>query len=342
MKNILALVLVTLTFANQAQAWGKRDRQVPPPAPHYVSREECSANLYSQLGTFESLTDQACSYGRTDFEFQRCTVELARYKFGDGKVDVAGFFCAKGVLDSRVQDCTLQLSAKVSKDYQDYFVSICSQAVNPRFAECAADMYINGGQEFENLRATTDVLRLCRNQTNFELNTCIKDGVRRGQNSDIVARACLEKHDPEIKARREAQRRAAEQARLEEQRRQQEAQRVAEQRRIEAQREAQRRAEEQRRLEEQRRQSQTQNQEQVRRQEELRKQEEARKKAEEQKRKQEEDKKKGSSSSSGTSTGSTGSTSTNSGTGSTTKTEEPGVIPPPPTTTIDDLPAFDE
>ncbi|WP_374074870.1 hypothetical protein [Bdellovibrio bacteriovorus] len=316
MNKFVALTLSVVMFSSVSNAWivqGEKWEQPRPPG--YVTVEECSANLYQKLSTYESATDAACSHGRTDREFQKCTIELTKKKFRD--VEVAGFFCAKNEARSQVHQCTLSLTnyffdvaRDPNFDYRSYALSLCQSSLNPSYAGCVIDLYSRGGQEINNASLQTDANRLCRNATNEELNSCIiKAYNNEGKSGSQAARICLEQHDPVAKARREAElrrieeekrrraeaeRRAAEQRAAEQRAAAQRVaeQRAAEQRTAEQRAAEQRRIEEQRRQEDQRRQGDQRTQEQKRQEELRRQQEEQRRKDEEARKKKEEEEKK--------------------------------------------------
>ncbi|WP_291516069.1 hypothetical protein [Bdellovibrio sp. ArHS] len=275
MKLVLGMWLSVLFLSVNANAYVVADDDsdssiyVDEDTMSYQQRE-CSDFLYQNLSTMSSKTDVACTRGRTDMRFQDCTIYLTKH-LNSRAFDKNGYPHKKNVI---------------------YAAEACLNTNSFEVAVCASELFLRGGLYVSNPRDATDAMRICSTPQAALVKNCVINKADRGQYGVQQAMKCVEEYDPEIKARREAQRRA-EQERLE-------AQRIAEQRKIEAQR----RAEEQRR----------QNQEQVRKQEELRKQEEARKQEE----KRQQDAQKG------------------------TKTEEPGVIPPPPTATIEDLPAFEE
>ncbi|WP_413943223.1 hypothetical protein [Bdellovibrio sp. HCB-162] len=271
MKKIIALTLSALTFSSVSNAWIIKGNNSQPERQRYVSVEECSASLFQNMSTYESETDAACSFGRTEYEFQRCVITVVR-EIGDRNVQVAG------------QACAATGSAEI--------------------AQCAADLYFRGGLYIVNRGASSDGARVCANSERYQIKNCIIDQYQNNrQSGEVAARTCIEKYDPVARARREAElrrieedkRRQAEEARRAAEQRAA-AQRAAEQRAAE-QRAADQRAAEQRRLDEQRRQEEqrrqsTEQQQQQQRTQEQKRQEELRRQQEEQRKKDEEARKK--------------------------------------------------
>lgn len=308
MKRLVITILAFSSLSSGASAWIKKSNQPPPPQPLIerplsFAEERCSGELYSQLSTFESYTDEACMQGRVDRQFQACAVDLARGKFGsDDYIAVAGFFCAREAgRNELVIDCTLSLEKTFGERYRDYALFICKQSSNPTFDKCITDLYLNGGQEVENSRLATDALRLCKKGTNDALNRCIVNEFKNNkQSAERSARVCQERHDAEVKARIEAEKRRleAERKAAEERRRQQEEKRKQDE--LKRKQDEQRRAEEQRRKDEEARNkdkgssgSVTTKPDDQRKQDELkRKQEEQKRKEDEERRKKEEEDKK--------------------------------------------------
>lgn len=153
-----------------------------------VSEQTCAENLYIRLGTYMSSTQRACSYGRTDSEFQDCATLVAR-QFGDDYVEVAGQACA--------------LSRSLPG------------------ASCATELYLRGGLYVSNNSQSADGIRICALPASEEIKKCIVERYQSRQSSGLdAAKVCIEKFDPMVKARKEADlRRLAEQKRIEEQRR---------------------------------------------------------------------------------------------------------------------------
>lgn len=293
MKRFVVTILVLSSLSSGALAWIKKSNQPPPPQPLIdrplsFAEERCSGELYSQLSTFESYTDEACMQGRVDRQFQACAIELARGKFGnDDYVAIAGFFCARDAGQNEMAiDCTLSLEKTFGERYREYALFICKQSRNPTFAKCVTDLYVNGGQEVENARLATDALRLCKKGTNEALNKCIVNEFKNNkQSADRSARVCQERHDAEVRARIEAERKAAE-----ERRRQQEEKRKQDE--LKRKQEEQRRAEEQRRKDEEARNKDKGSVGSSTKQDDQRKQDELKRKEEEERRKKEEEDKK--------------------------------------------------
>lgn len=285
MKKLMVLGLAALSFSSISKAWieGRENSGDPYLSPQV---EECSQNLYINLSTYSSSTDKACSYGRTDRDFQTCAINTTKRFRDDSRVVFAGFLCAKGVgaTNYRLQDCTMRLTDFFGPQYIDYNLITCRKVANPDFGNCVVELYKSGGLNVEDQNATADSFRLCKNQTNYQLNQCIIENHRyQGLSGPDAARICLEKFDPAVKARKEAERIAAEQHRIEEQRRLEEQRRIEEQRRLQQKRQEEAKRQEQVRLEAQRRAEEQLRQQELQAQEVKRKQDEQAKKDEEKK-----------------------------------------------------------
>lgn len=150
-----------------------------------VSVDECSESLYINLSIYASAGDSACSHGRTDSDFQNCTIRLTR-EIGDDHVDIAGRACAK------------------MKSYEE--------------AQCATDLYLKGGLYVYNYDLAYDGQRVCSRHESRDIKKCIIDAYQSLKASgQEAAKKCVEKFDPVARARREAEIRriAEEKARIE-------------------------------------------------------------------------------------------------------------------------------
>ncbi|MGZ3773206.1 MAG: hypothetical protein ACXVCY_02435 [Pseudobdellovibrionaceae bacterium] len=218
MKKFIIISLSALSFSNASQAWIENSDYN---SSEYSSSEieQCSDNLYVNLGIFSSAGDEACSFGRTDLAFQQCTINTTKRIGDDAQVALAGYLCANGIgaTNYRLQDCTVTLTRFFGPQYRDYNLKTCLKTTNPNFGNCVVEMYQRGGQDVENQNLPVDGFRLCKDQVNVQLNQCIIDNHQfKGLSGAKASRSCLEKFDPATVAKRQAQ----EQLRLQEQQRQ--------------------------------------------------------------------------------------------------------------------------
>lgn len=205
MKKILALTLAVLTTSSVSNAWIVRGNGGNPglATSRPLSVEECSDSLYVNLNVFSSLADRACSYGRTDAEFQRCVTSVTP-SIGHQNVDVAG--------------------------------QACATTRNIDEANCALDLFFQGGQYVSNSAMASDGARLCAKTERSQLRSCIIDRYQnRRLSAADAAKVCLEQIDPVAKARREAELRRIAEVRANEQRRLADQRRLAERNRIQEQ-----------------------------------------------------------------------------------------------------------
>lgn len=234
MKKVFALTLAALTFSSVSHAWIIKGNNTPSPSQPVsrgISVEDCSDSLYQSLSTFSSSTDAACSYGRTDREFQRCTISIAQ-EIGHQYVQLAG--------------------------------QACAAARNTAEANCAIDLYFRGGLYVSNNSMSADGVRVCSHVEKDQLKSCVINQYQtRGKSGVDAARICLEQFDPAVKARREAeQKRIEAEKRAAEAKRQEELRRQEEQRRQQQQAEQKKKDEEARKKEEERKRQEQQQQQQ--------------------------------------------------------------------------------
>lgn len=160
MKLLVAAFLILTGASHSALAKGV--------SAEIIGEQKCAESLYVELSTYMSSTLRACSYGRTDILFQKCTTQVAGI-FGNDNVEVAG------------QACSLLDSVPA--------------------AACASELYLRGGLYVSNRSQAADGVRICSLPNHDSLKKCIIEKYQSRQASGPqAAQQCLGVQNPPARA----------------------------------------------------------------------------------------------------------------------------------------------